>query len=65
MSGVPVITMHDEKERTCLLIDISITDDSKVNTKETEKLSKYKDLEIEASRMWKVRTEIVPVIIGA
>jgi hypothetical protein len=31
--------------------------------KETEKLSKYKDLENEVSRMWKGRTKIVPVII--
>jgi hypothetical protein len=36
-----------------------------VNTKETEKLSKCKGLEIEVSRMWKVRTKIVPVVIGA
>ena len=39
--------------------------DLNVNTKETEKLSSYKDLEIGVSRMWKVRTKIVPVIIGA
>jgi len=44
---------------------MSIPDDSKVNIKETEKLSKYKDLEIEISRMWKVRTKIVSAIIGA
>jgi len=34
------------------------------NTKETDKLSKHKHLEIEGSKMWKVRTKIVPVIIG-
>jgi hypothetical protein len=33
------------------LIDIAIPDDSNFNTKETEKLNKYKDLEIEVSRM--------------
>jgi len=38
-------------------------DDSNVNTKEIEKLSRYKNLEIEVSRMWKVRTKIVPVMI--
>ena len=77
MSDVPVITnqtilthqldivLHDEKEKICLLIAISIPGDSKVNTIETEKLRKYKDLEIEVSGMWKVRTEIVLVIIGA
>jgi hypothetical protein len=45
-------------------IDIAVPDDTNVNTKETEILSKYKDLEIEVSRMWKVRTKTVPVIIG-
>ena len=33
--------------------------------KVTEKLSKYKDLEIETSQMWGMRTETIPVIIGA
>ena len=47
------------------MIDIAIPDDFNINTKETEKLSKYKDLEIEVSRMWKVRTKTVPVITGA
>jgi hypothetical protein len=42
-------------------MDIS-NDNSNFNTKETEKLSKYKDLEIEVSRMCKVRTKIVPVV---
>jgi len=31
------------------MIDIDISDYSKVNTKETEKLSKYKNLEIESA----------------
>jgi hypothetical protein len=31
---------------------MAIPGDINVNTKETEKLSKYKDLEIEGSRMW-------------
>jgi hypothetical protein len=46
--------MHDKREKTCLLIDLTIPDDAKVHTKETEKLSKYKELEIEVSRMWKM-----------
>jgi len=76
MWDVPVITdqttlayqpdtvLHDKKEKTCILIDIATPDDSDVNTKETEKLSKYKDLEIKVSRMWKRRTKIVQVLIG-
>jgi hypothetical protein len=30
-----------------------------------KKLNKDKDLEFEVSRVWKLRTEIVPVIAGA
>jgi len=37
----------------------------KFKRKETEKVITCKDLEIEVSRMWKVRTKIVPVITGA
>jgi hypothetical protein len=44
---------RDKKEKTCLLIDIAVPDYSNINTKETEKLSKYRDLEIKVSRMWK------------
>jgi len=36
-----IIIMHDKKEKTCLLSDIAIPNDSNINTKETEKLSKY------------------------
>jgi hypothetical protein len=54
-----------KKEKTYLLIDIAIADDPSVNRKETEKLSKYKELEIAGSRKWKVRTKTVPVTAGA
>jgi len=59
------ILLHDKKEKTCLPIDIALPDVSKANTKETEKLNKYKNLEIDVNSMWKVRTKIVPVITGA
>jgi len=77
MQDVPIITdqailanwpdtvLHDKKENTCLLITTAIPNYSNINTKETEKLYNYTDLEIEVSRMWKVRTKIVPIIIAA
>jgi hypothetical protein len=61
----PAIILHGKEEKTCLLIDTAIRDDSKVDTKETEKLRKDEDREIEVSRMRKVRSKIVPVITGA
>ena len=33
--------------------------------KEAEKILKYKDLTIEIQRMWKAKTRMIPVIIGA
>jgi hypothetical protein len=63
MLGIPVITyqtipanqpdvvLHDKEENTCLQITVAIPDDSNINTKETEKLYKYKDLELEVGRM--------------
>ena len=65
LANRPDTVLHDRKEKNCLLIDIATPDDSNVNTKETEQLNKCKDLENEASRMWKVRTKIVPVTVGA
>jgi hypothetical protein len=43
------MVQHYKKEKTCVLIETATSDDSTINTKETEKLSKYKDLEIEFS----------------
>jgi hypothetical protein len=42
----PDVELHGKQEKTCLLIDIALLVDSNVNTKETEKLSRYKHLEI-------------------
>jgi hypothetical protein len=51
-----------KKKKICSLIDIAMPDDSNVNTKEIEKLRGYKNLKIEVSRMWKVKTKIIPVM---
>ena len=48
----PDIVMHD-KQQTCLLTDIPIQGDLSITSNETEKLSKYKDLEIKVSRCGK------------
>ena len=33
--------------------------------KEFQKISKYKDLETEVTKMWKLKTKIIPVVIRA
>ena len=54
------IVIHDRKSKTCMLIDVSVPDDKNTLLKEAEKISKYKDLEIEINRMWNVKTKIYP-----
>ena len=61
----PDITINDFKEQTCLLIDMNILNDQNIAVKEFDKLSKYKDLEIEICRMWNLKATTVPVIVGA
>ena len=48
-----------------IIIDVAISGDRNVIEKEAEKILKYKDLTIEIQRMWKVKTRVIPVIIGA
>ena len=60
----PDIIIRDNEKRTCMLIDVAISGDSNVIKKEAEKFLKYKDLTIEIQRMWNVKTEVIPVIIG-
>ena len=43
----PGITVKDQKEKTCLLIDMTVPSDKNVSLKKYEKASKYKGLEIE------------------
>ena len=61
----PDIIIHDNEKGTCMLIDAEISGGRNVIKKEAEKILKYKDLTIEIQRMWNVKTEVIPVIIGA
>ena len=61
----PDIIIKDHINNTCQMIDMTIPSDRNVSIKEVENLSKYKDLEIEVSKMWKMKTTTLPVVIGA
>ena len=61
----PDIIIKDKKEKKCIMIDMSILSERNVSIKEVEKLSKYKDLEIEVTKMWQMKTSTVPIVVGA
>ena len=60
----PDIVVKDRKERTYLLIDMSIPTERNTSLETMEKLTKYKDLEIQIEKTWGMKTTTVPVIIG-
>jgi len=48
-----------------MIIDVAIPGDRNVIKKEVEKGLKYKDIIIHSQRMWNVKANVIPVIIGA
>jgi len=47
------------------LIDFSCPFNFNVARKEVEKIDKYQDLLIEIQRLWHVKADIIPIVIGA
>ena len=59
------IIMKNHEERTCVVMDVAVPSDQNISLKEFQKLSKYKDLEIEVTKIWKLKTKFIPVATGA
>ena len=57
--------VKDYEIKTCLLIDMSLPTDNYTSVKEYNKISKYKDVEIEIEKIWYLKVTTVPVIEGA
>ena len=60
----PDIIIRDQTTKKCQMINMAIKSDSDTSVKVVEKLSKYKDLELEIPRMWKRETEKILVLLG-
>ena len=58
----PDVVIMDHANWCCKLIDVS---NRNTSTKVNKTFSKHRDLEIETSRKWGVKTEAVAVIVGA
>ena len=53
------------EENTCILIDVAVPADKNISFNEFQNLSRYKDLETEVTKMWKLKTKTISVVIGA
>ena len=48
------------------MVDVAIPGESRISQKTVEKLTKYVDLKIEVSRLWRTKKVfVIPIIIGA
>ena len=62
----PEITIHDRRNQTTTLIDVSVPIDNNIVKKTAEKHVKYRDLEIEIQKCWGLNEiKTVPIVIGA
>ena len=61
----PDVVVLDKHEKMCHLIDIAVPGDSRVASKENEKVQKYQDLARELRKLWQVKVKVVPVVVGA
>ena len=60
----PDIVIKNKHETSCVFIDISISTEKNTSLKVTERLSKYKDLEIKVERIWGIKAITIPEVIG-
>ena len=59
------IVVKNHNDKTSLPIDMYLPSDSNVSLKIFEKLSKYKDSEIELAKIWHLKKITLAVVIGA
>ena len=56
--------VKDSVNSTCKLIDMTILSDRNIAVTEMKTKSKCKDLKLEIQRMWQMKTEVTPVVVG-
>ena len=61
----PDVVVVDRREKKWTLVDFAVPLDVNVERKEDRKVNDYEELAQEIRKLHRVRTEIVPVVIGA
>jgi len=60
----PDIVVIDKQQKTVQIVDVSVPSDCHVAQKEKEKIEKYRDLSIELSSLWRMKCEVIPLVVG-
>ena len=61
----PDVVVLDKAADLCHIIDVAVPGDTRVASKEKEKVQKYQDLAREIRKLWKVRVKVIPIVVGA
>ena len=61
----PDLVIKDKLENQCLIVDFAVSSDSRIETKEYEKLDKCQDLARELTELWNMNVRVIPIIVGA
>ena len=56
--------MIDKHKKAVQIVYIAVLFDCNVTIKETEKIEKYKDLSVELLSLWKMKCEVIPIVVG-
>ena len=59
------LVVVDKKERSCKIIDFTVSGDSRIEEKEKDKIEKYQDLGRELQKIWNVKVKIIPLVVGS
>ena len=65
MDMQPDMIIIDKVKKLYQIVDFAVPYDTKVNTKEVEKIEKHQDLARELTKLWNMKVSIIPVIVGA
>ena len=59
------LILVDKKAKSCVIINVAIPGDCRIREKEIEKIEKYQNLKRKLKRLWLLKVEVVPVVVGA
>ena len=59
------IVAVDKENQRAILADIAVPGDYNITSKEKKKVEKYQPLREEIEKCWKVKTTVIPIVIGA
>ncbi|XP_078017068.1 uncharacterized protein LOC144458442 [Epinephelus lanceolatus] len=65
LANLPDIVVVDKYQERAVVVDVAIPANSNISKKEHEKVEKYQWLKEQLGQMWKVKVDVVPVVVGA